>query len=127
MMSTRKFVAALSEDDQAALEQMHLHGRATRQRQRAHAVLLSAQGFTLDQLADILRADRDTVSGWLNQWQEQGLAGLADAPKSGRKRKIDGSLEMLLRDILIENPSPNMRAVLQAEIKKREHKSPGTP
>ena len=60
-----------------------------------------------DQLADIFSVDRDTVNGWLKLWQERRLDGLADAPKSGRFRKIDGSLEAVLRDILIENPSPN--------------------
>ena len=114
-----KYVSALSEADQTALQELHHEGKSHRQRQRAHAVLLSAKGFTLDQLADILSADRDTVSGWLDAWQENGLSGLADAPKPGRRRKIDGSLEPLLRDILIENPSPNMKALLQAEIKKK--------
>jgi transposase len=122
-----KHIASLSESDQASLEHLHLNGKAARQRQRAHAVLLSAKGYTLDQLADILRADRDTISGWLNLWQEQGLDGLADAPKPGRRRKIDGSLETVLRDILIENPSPNMKALLQAELKKKTNTFPGTP
>ena len=122
-----KHISFLSESDQATLEQMHLNGKNARQRQRAHAVLLSASGYKLDQLADILRADRDTISGWLDAWQEKGLDGLADAPKPGRRRKIDGSLEAVLRDILIENPSPNMKALLQAELKKKTNKSPGTP
>ena len=122
-----KFISALAEADQIALEQMHLNGKNARQRQRAHAVLLSASGYKLDQLADILRADRDTISGWLDAWQEKGLDGLADAPKPGRRRKIDGSLEAVLRDILIENPSPDMKALLQAELKKKTNKSPGTP
>jgi len=122
-----KYITDLAEADQVALEQMHLHGPTARQRQRAHAVLLSAQGYKLDQLAGILRSDRDTISGWLDQWQKQGLDAMADAPKSGRRRKIDGSLEGVLRDILIENPSPNIKATLQAEIKKRANKSPGTP
>ena len=121
-----KRIVSLSESDQTALEQMHLNGKTARQRQRAHAVLLSADGYKLDQLAEILRADRDTISGWLDAWQERGLDGLADAPKPGRRRKIDGSLEVLLRDILIENPSPNMKALLQAELKKKINKSPGT-
>lgn len=122
-----KQVSALTAVDRTALEQMHLNSPSARQRQRAHAVLLSDQGYKLDQMADILRSDRDTISGWLDQWQEHGLNGLADAPKSGRRRKIDGSLETILRDILIENPSPNMKAVLQAEIKKRASRSAGTP
>ena len=121
-----KFIPALTEADQVSLEAVHHTAKTHRQRQRAHAVLLSAKGFTLEQLADIFSADRDTVSGWLNLWQDKGLDGLADAPKSGRRRRIDGSLEAVLRDILIENPSPNMKALLQAELKKKTNKSPGT-
>ena len=115
-----KFIPALTEADQVALETLHHKAKTHRQRQRAHAVLLSAKGFTLEQLADIFSVDRDTVCGWLNLWQERRLDGLADAPKPGRFRKIDGSLEAVLRDILIENPSPNMKALLQAELKKRQ-------
>lgn len=110
-----------------ALTQLHQTGKTHRQRQRAHAVLLSAKGVTLDQLALMCDADRDTISGWLDAWQERGMDGLTDAPKSGRRRKIDGSLEAVLRDILIENPSPNMKAMLQDEIKKRALLPPGTP
>ena len=130
-----KFIAALTQADQTALENMHHQAKTHRQRQRAHAVLLSSKGFTLEQLADIfsvdrdtVSVDRDTVSGWLDAWQQRGLDGLADAPKPGRRRKIDGYPEAVLRDILIENPSPNilienpspnMKALLQDEIKKR--------
>ncbi len=122
-----KFISVLAEADQKALEEMHREGKTHRQRQRAQAVLLSSRGFTLEQLADIFSVDRDTVSGWLDAWQEKGLSGLADAPKPGRRRKIDGSLEALLRDILIENPSPNMKATLEAEIKKKKSRSAGPP
>ena len=95
-----KFIPALTEADQVALETVHHKAKTHHQRQRARAVLLSAKGFTLEQLADIFSVDRDTVSGWLNLWQERRLDGLADAPKPGRFRAV-------LRDILIENPSPN--------------------
>lgn len=122
-----KFISALTEADQRGLEDLHRDGKTHRQRQRAQAVLLSSKGFTLEQLADIFSVDRDTVSGWLDAWQQKGLSGLADAPKPGRRRKIDGSLEALLRDILIENPSPNMKATLEAEIKKNRNRFPGTP
>ena len=115
-----KFIPALTEADSSRPGNCATQGQTHHQRQRAHAVLLFAKGFTLEQLADIFSVDRDTVSGWLKLWQERRLDGLADAPKPGRFRKIDGSLEAVLRDILIENPSPNMKALLQAELKKRQ-------
>ena len=65
-----KFIPALTEADQIALEAVHHTAKTHRQRQRAHTVLLSAKGFTLEQLAHISSVDRDTVSGWLNLWQD---------------------------------------------------------
>jgi transposase len=120
-----KFVSALSEADTTALETLYRDGSAShRARQRAHAVLLSSRGYTLEQLADLLLADRDTISGWLDAWQTRGLNGLSDAPKTGRPRKINQELENALLDIL-QNPSPNLKALMMDELKKKKSLSPG--
>lgn len=121
-----KFVAALSEVQRASLEQVYRHASAHRLRQRAHAVLLSAKGFTLEQLALMCEVHPETVSGWLDQWQACGLEGLADAPKPGRRRKIDPTLEADLLDLL-QNPTPDLKAVVQAHLKKKADRSPGPP
>ena len=114
-----KFVSSLTDADRAALEQVHRDAPAHRPRQRAQAVLLSARGYTLEQLADLFQAHRDTVSGWLDAWQERGLAGLEDAPKPGRTPKIDAAIKTYLHQML-ENPSPNMKALVLDEMKKKQ-------
>jgi transposase len=121
-----KFVPALTETDKEALTHLHSDGPTHRQRQRAQAVLLSAKGYTLEQIADVLDAGRNTVSGWLDQWQAQGLDGLCDAPKPGRRHKIDAALEAELLDLL-QNPTPDLKAVVQAHLKKKRSQLPGTP
>ena len=63
--------------------------------------MLSAKGFTLEQLASLCDVHPETVSGWLDAWQAQGLDGLADAPKPGRRRKIDAALEVQLLALLL--------------------------
>lgn len=113
-----KFVPPLTAADQQSLEHLYRQGNTHKQRQRAQAVLLSARGYNLDQLAHILSADRDTISRWLDQWQARGQEGLADAPRSGRPPKLDAAVEAALRDIL-EQPSPNLKAVIAAELEKR--------
>jgi transposase len=112
-----KFVSALSDAQGASLEQVYRHSRAHRQRQRAQAVLLWAKGFTLEQLALMCEVHPETISGWLNKWQERGLDGLADVPKSGRRHKIDGALEADLLDLL-QNPTPDLKALVQTHLKK---------
>jgi transposase len=118
-MKGMKRVSALTETDKEALTRLHSDGPTHRQRQRAKAVLLSAKGYTLEQIADVLDTSRVAVSGWLDRWQTQGLAGLADAPKSGRRRKIDAALEAELLDLL-QNPTPDLKALVQAHLKKRQ-------
>ena len=86
-----KFVSPLTDDQQVALTHLYQTGNCHRQRQRAHAVLLSAQGYSIVQLAELFVVDRDTVSRWLDAWQQTGLDGLADAPKSGRAFDLDPS------------------------------------
>jgi len=113
-----KFIAALSDTDRTALEQVYHDAPVHRQRQRAQAILLSARRYTLDQLADLFQTHRDTVSGWLDDWQEQGLAGLQDAPKSGRPQKLDAAAIADLHQRL-ENPSPNLKALVLDDLKKK--------
>ena len=112
-----KRVQPLSSEQSAALQQLHQNGPTHRQRQRAHAVLLSARGYKLDQLADIFACDRDTVSQWLNLFHRQGIAALADAAKPGRPPKLDAAAQHLVRQA-VQHPTPNLKATLLATLKK---------
>jgi transposase len=106
-----RFVTPLSPEQQQSLEQLHRAGCSHRVRQRAHAVLLSAQGYTLDEAADVLRVDRDAVSRWLGRWEQGGLAALDDAPKAGRPRKVDAALEVELVSVANAQPASVPRAL----------------
>lgn len=117
-MQGKKFVLPLTEAQQSSLEQTYRTSSSHRTRQRAQAVLLRSRGYSVDQLADILSADRDTISRWLAAWQEQGLEGLADAPRSGRPPKIDAQVEEALREIL-EHPTPNLKALIAEHLQKK--------
>jgi transposase len=55
--------------------------------ERAHFVLLSAQGYSPPAIGGLLGYDVQTVRTWLRAYQQQGCAGLADAPRSGRPLK----------------------------------------
>jgi predicted ArsR family transcriptional regulator len=86
-----RFIAPLTQEEVIAVERLHRGGRSHRERQRAHAVLLNAKGLTMDQSAHGLGVDRDAVSRWLTRWEQGGIGALADAPKSGRPRKVAAS------------------------------------
>ena len=120
-----KFVVPLTETEHAQLTRLYQNATSHRVRQRAHAILLSAQGQTLNQLALTFAVDRDTLSEWLDRWQTRRWNGLADAPKSGRPAKIGAEVEATLLDLL-EHPTPALRALVEAELQKKTLRRRGT-
>lgn len=54
---------------------------------RAHMVLLSDRGFTVPQIAAIHACGQDVVRIWLHRYEQHGVAGLEDEPRSGRPPK----------------------------------------
>ncbi len=57
--------------------------------QRARIVLLAADGESNTAIADKVGVSRPTVIDWRNRYAAEGIAGLADDPRSGRPRSID--------------------------------------
>jgi transposase len=57
--------------------------------QRARIVLLAAEGESNTAIATKVGVSRPTVIDWRNRYAAQGIAGLADDPRSGRPRTID--------------------------------------
>jgi transposase len=55
--------------------------------ERAHFVLLSDQGYSPPQIGKLLGYDTATVRTWLWSYVKHGIAGLKDAPRSGRPPK----------------------------------------
>ena len=54
---------------------------------RAHMVLLSDRGFSVPRIAVIHACGEDVVRTWLHRYERAGMAGLEDAPRSGRPPK----------------------------------------
>ena len=93
------------------LEGRWREGATHRERNRAHAVLLSAQGHAIAEVAQMLGAERDAVGRWLLHWVKGGVAALGDAPRSGRPRRLTPEEEAALIAAAQANPA-NPRAEL---------------
>ncbi len=79
-----RFVSPLDSQAQAALRHLMKTHAVYQVRQRAHAILLSAKGYKVNQLADIFDVDRDAITEWFNRWESGGVEGLENKPRSGR-------------------------------------------
>jgi transposase len=81
-----------------------LQGR-WRQAARAVMVLLSLHGLAPAQIAELLDCHPATVRRWSRRFNREGLAGLADRPRSGRPR-LGGRRLASRITALLQRPGP---------------------
>ena len=79
-----KFVKTLTQEDYSELVENHQKSENFRVRNRAHAILLSFEKYPIDEIAVICGVHRNTISRWIERWNEFGLKGLRDVEKDGR-------------------------------------------
>lgn len=114
-----KFIASLTPEQHEQLQGLMKNSPTHRTRQRAHAVVLSAKQYSVEQIADIFDVDRDTISQWLDNWSASGVAGLADAAKSGRPPILDAvTAKKLVKQV---QASPRQITQTLSALKKTGH------
>jgi transposase len=89
-------------------------------RRRAHAMILSSQGYSPAEVADILEAHADTVRRWIDQFNSQGCSGLVDQPRPGGEPILNTAERDVLRDLI--DALPNQPRQVIAELKRRTGK-----
>jgi len=62
---------------------------ASRYDHRLHGVLLVAQGMTCPRVAQLLGDSHHTVVNWVQRFEAEGLAGLAEGQRSGRPSRLN--------------------------------------
>jgi len=77
-----------AEDVILALQDEIRRSNEARYDHRLHALLLVAQGMSCRQAAQVLGDAPRTVTYWVHRFEELGLAGLADADRPGRPRRL---------------------------------------
>jgi transposase len=94
----------LSAEEKRTLEEMYKKYPDHAPRKRAHAILLSDAGFSLKELSATFGVCRQTASTWLHSWDEQGICGLFDKPRSGRPGKLSEENRRKAIDLVITSP-----------------------
>lgn len=101
-------LALLSHPDFHAIESAINSSRALspKIKERYQVILFYAQSPSISQISQLLQMDRKTVRKWLVRFQQYGLEGLNDKPRSGRKGAIDESTKaLILKTLHSEVPS----------------------
>ena len=96
----------LTEADRSELERLARGRKVWRAlSDRAHIVLLAAEGLTNVQIANALGINSHTARKWRNRFAEQRMDGLEDETRSGRPRCIDDdAVAEVIRKTLEETP-----------------------
>ncbi len=99
-----KFVNPLTETEKSTLESMYNNHPLPMNRSRAHTILLSNLKYSIPAISEIVAACRQSVSCWITNWDEIGLAGLIEKARSGRPRKLTINEENEVIERIIEEP-----------------------
>ncbi len=98
------YVNPLTRAEIVTLQEMHKNHPTYSVRMRAHAILMSYTGYRIQEIADVYNVCRQSVSTWIRAWDNTGLSGLMDKPRSGRPRKLSRAEEVEAIRWLEEEP-----------------------
>src|SRR3954452_6699807 len=104
-MARAAAVVELSEAEERELRALLRRASVSRQQAlRARIVLRAAEGATNTQIAAEAGVSLPTVGLWRRSFCERRLAGLADAPRSGRPRTVDDDEVQRVLAMTLEKP-----------------------
>jgi transposase len=78
-------VKELSEEQKQALEEGHKMGKSHRFRTRCQAILLSQQGYSVQELAHLFTVGDLSIYKWMNRFKNGRVQALLIQPGKGRK------------------------------------------
>ena len=116
MNMPNKFVEDLADTDYQKLLENYQTSDNFRLRNRSHAILLSFQKHSIDEIAVICQVHRNAVSRWIDWWKTDGATALNDAPKTGRTPILTLEEQAKAVELGLRNPQFPHREL--AEIKR---------
>jgi transposase len=98
----------LTDRQRAELEDLVAHTPWAKERCRAQALLWIAEGFEVAEVAELMHVTRQTVYHWLSRFQQRVepdlRARLLDAPRLGRPRAAEGTIDELVAAVIDGDP-----------------------
>jgi transposase len=97
----------------SAAELRHRAGYANKRRlaMRMRAIANVLDGYDRKEAARLEGMSDQALRDAIKRYNEEGLAGLGDRPKPGRKRKLDAGREALLSQAILDGPDPEVDGI----------------
>lgn len=104
-MMPKRINFSLTDEELATLEEVIKTDVRPEVVKRAIALRMLHKGQALEAVAEAMMVTRSTIYEWHHRREVEGLAGLADRPKSGRPRKADANYCQQLGEVLELDPA----------------------
>ena len=88
-MPEPRYVRSLSSAEQKALRELYRQTRDADVRTRCQMILLSSQEYPVSEISALTLFNQDSILYWLERYESEGLTGLEDRPRSGRRPKSE--------------------------------------
>lgn len=113
-MKGKKRFIKLTKQERIWLEKGRKTGKQATFRQRCHYILLSDQGKSVPEIADIYQVARQSITRWFDRFEANGISGLNTAKGKGRPPivRIDNEAEVTRIEELVEKNAQNLKPVL---------------
>lgn len=113
-MKGKKRNIKLTDDQRSELTKAHKTGVKPSFRQRCHYILLSDQGFSMEEISRIHSISRISLGKWFTRYESDGLAGLGTAKGQGRKvlLRIENQADAERLEGWVADNAQNLRPVL---------------
>jgi transposase len=86
-MKKRRYIS-LTDSDYILVESAYKSSTLHHYREKCHAIMLSHAKYTIGELAQMFKKQEDTIRGWFNRWEADGLKGFAIQEGRGVKPKL---------------------------------------
>jgi transposase len=94
----------LTASQRAELEAVVAAERRVRRWKRAQALLLRADGLTVEAVASTLGCSQASIYAWTTAWRQHGVAGLREGDHGGGHVKLDAAAAGMLEGLLASDP-----------------------
>jgi transposase len=84
-----RFVRSLSKEEQKALRELYRRTDKADVRSRCQMILLSSEEYPVSKIAELTFFTEDSILYWFARYEEDGLRGLEDRPRTGRRPKSE--------------------------------------
>lgn len=115
-----RYIKDLSEEQKQALEEGHKTGKSHRFRTRCQAILLSHQGYSVQELARLFKVSDLSIYKWMDRFKDGDVKALQTQPGKGRKAllKLDNQAHVELVETQIQQQNQRVK-LAKEQIQKQ--------